>query len=58
MAHNAWGLYEGGELNHKTMLEAQKFIQPQMFIRSTKPPLLYSPCYTLFVLIFLCVGNH
>ncbi len=45
MAGNGSGLYEGGELKHKTMLEERNLIQPQTLIRCTKPPPSYRPCY-------------
>jgi len=55
---NVLRLPEGGDLNHKTMIEALHLIKAIKLIRSTEPPLFYSPCYTLFVLIFCAVGNH
>lgn len=45
ISYNVSGLYEGGELNHKTMNGERNLIQPQMLIRCAEPPLLYSPCY-------------
>jgi len=57
LAYNGIGLYEGGELNHKTMLEAQMLNIPQNFIRSNKPPLLYSPCYVSVIFLNFFLGG-
>jgi hypothetical protein len=51
VTHNVSGLYEGGELKHKTMNEERMLIQSESYIRSTKPPLLYSPCYVSVIIL-------
>ena len=58
IATNVSGLYEGGELKHKTMNEEQMLIQGQSYIRSTKPPLLYSPCYVSGFFYYLLCGGY
>lgn len=54
IAYNVSGLYEGGELTDKMMNREPNLIKAQRHIRNTKPPLLYSPCYTLMQFFSLC----
>ena len=54
IAHNVSGLYEGGEIKHKTMKRERMLIQTQSNIRCTKLPLLYSPCYMSVIILFFC----
>jgi hypothetical protein len=45
VTHNGFGLYEGGELKHKTMNEERMLIIAVNVERSTAPPLLPNVCY-------------
>ena len=51
LAHNGFGLGEGGDFHHKCLLDALLFVYPQNSHRSTSPPLLPNPCFRPGVLV-------